>query len=64
MPKDLIDQLSTYRLERKLSQVQLAKKLEVSFQTVNRWLNRQVKPGQIQEYQIKKLISGKLNSRG
>ena len=56
MPEDLIDQLSTYRLERKLSQTQLAKKLDVSFQTVNRWLNRQVKPSQIQEYHIKKLL--------
>jgi len=56
MSEDLIDQLSTYRLERKLSQVKLAEKLGVTFQTVNRWLNRQVKPGQIQEYHIKKLI--------
>ena len=56
MPKDLIDQLNTYRLENKLSQPQLAKKLGVTFQTVNRWLNRHMKPGQIREYHIKKLI--------
>jgi len=63
MPEDLIDQLSIYRLEHKLSQVQLAKKLDVTFQTVNRWLNRQVKPGQIQEYHIKKLLAEARNQR-
>ena len=56
MPKDLIDQLIVYRLEHKLSQPQLAKKLGVTFQTVNRWLNRHMKPGQIHEYHIKKLL--------
>ena len=56
MPQDLIDQLTTYRLERKLSQPQLAKKLGVTFQTVNRWLNRHMKPGQIHEYHIRKLL--------
>ena len=56
MPPDLIDQLNTYRLERKISQPQLAKKLGVTFQTVNRWLNRHMKPSEIHEYHIKKLI--------
>ena len=56
MPPDLIDRLNTYRLERKLSQTRLAKKLGVTFQTVNRWLNRHMKPNQIQEYHIKKLM--------
>lgn len=56
MPQDLIDQLTIYRLEHKLSQPQLAKKLGVTFQTVNRWLNRHMKPGQIHEYHIKKLL--------
>ncbi len=62
MPKDLIEALNTYRLEHKLSQVQLAKKLGVSFQTVNRWINRHVKPSQIQEYHIQKLIRRKKSS--
>ena len=56
---DLIDRLNTYRLENRLTQEQLAKKLAVTFQTVNRWLNRRMKPRAIQEHQIKKLISGK-----
>ncbi len=59
MPKDLIDQLNTYRLENKISQPQLAKKLNVTFQTVNRWLNRHMKPGEIREYHIRKLIRRK-----
>ena len=56
MPADLIVRLNTYRLERKLSQVQLAERLGVTFQTVNRWLNRRVTPSQIQEFQIRKLV--------
>ena len=56
MPKDLIDRLNTYRLEHRLSQPQLAEKLGVTFQTVNRWLNRHMKPGQIHEYHIRKLL--------
>ena len=56
MPHDLMDQLNTYRLEHKLTQVQLAEKLGVTFQTVNRWLNRRMKPRPIQEHQIKKLL--------
>ena len=59
MPADLIDRLNTYRLEHRLSQPQLAKKLGVTFQTVNRWLNRHMKPGQIHEYHIRKLLQGK-----
>lgn len=59
MTTDLIDRLSTYRLDNRLTQVQLARKLGVTFQTVNRWLNRRMKPRAIQEHQIKKLVSGK-----
>ena len=56
MSQDLIDQLNIYRLEHRLSQPQLAKKLGVTFQTVNRWLNRHMTPGQIHEYHIRKLL--------
>ena len=65
MPQDLIDQLNIFRLEHKLSQPQLAKKLGVTFQTVNRWLNRHMKPGQIHEYHIRKLLkTGPSSTRG
>jgi transcriptional regulator with XRE-family HTH domain len=56
MPQDLIDRLNTFRLGHKLSQPQLAKKLGVTFETVNRWLNRRMKPGKIHEFHIRKLL--------
>lgn len=64
---DLIDRLETYRLENKITQEQLAKKLGVAFTTVNRWLNRKIKPSKIQTYHIEKLVSkasGKKGKRG
>jgi transcriptional regulator with XRE-family HTH domain len=60
---DLIDRLESYRLENKITQQQIAEKLGVAFSTVNRWLNRHVKPNKIQAYQIQKLI-GEKASRG
>ena len=53
---DIIDQLERYRLENKLTQQALAKKLDVAFSTVNRWLNRRSIPRKIQSYHIRKLI--------
>lgn len=52
----LIDRLKTYRLEKRLSQADLAKILDVSFQTVNRWFNGHTAPSPIQQYQIEKLL--------
>ena len=45
---DLIDRLETYRLKNKITQQEIAEKLGVAFSTVNRWLNRHVKPNKIQ----------------
>lgn len=56
----LIEQLESYRLEKKLSQKKLADKLGVTFVTVNRWLNEHHKPNKMQQHQIKKLISGEI----
>lgn len=53
---DIVGKLNLHRLEHKLTQVEIAKLLNVSFQTVNRWINRKVKPSQLQEHQIKKLL--------
>lgn len=53
---DLIKRLEVYRLENRISQQELAQRLNVSFATVNRWLNRKTKPNKIQEYHIKKLL--------
>lgn len=56
---DIIKMLEKYRLEKRLSQAKLAKELEVSFATVNRWFNRHSKPNKIQTYHIEKLLKGK-----
>ncbi len=53
---NLIQNLETYRLKNKISQVALAKKLGVSFPTVNRWLNGKSEPNKIQTYHIEKLL--------
>jgi len=53
---DLIKELEIYRLENKLSQQELAKKLDVSFCTVNRWFNGHFKPNKIQRFHIEKIL--------
>ena len=53
---DIIRQLETYRLEHRIPQQELAKKLCVAFSTVNRWLNRKSNPSKIQAYHIEKLL--------
>lgn len=57
--KDLIDRLEEHRLEHRITQVQLAELLGVSFVTVNRWLNRHAAPSKIQAYHIEKYLQGK-----
>lgn len=59
---DLVESLRQYRLEHQLTQQALAKKLGVSFITVNRWFNDKTNPSQLQEYRIKKLL-GKTRKR-
>ena len=54
---DLIEKLETYRLENKITQQSLAKQLGVAFSTVNRWLNRKIRPNKIQSFHIEKLIT-------
>lgn len=53
---DLIKKLEDYRLEHRIPQEELAKKLRVAFSTVNRWFNRKSKPNKIQSYHIEKLL--------
>jgi len=53
---ELLKKLEIYRLENKISQRQLAKKLGVSYNTVNRWFMGRNTPNKIQQYHIKKLI--------
>ncbi|MDP8215826.1 MAG: helix-turn-helix transcriptional regulator [Candidatus Kaelpia imicola] len=53
---NIIKELKDYRLKNKITQQELAKMLEVSFATVNRWFNGHTKPSEIQEYHIKELL--------
>ena len=54
--EDILKELEKFRLENKLSQKNLAKKLGVTFATVSRWFNSRNKPNKIQTYHIKKLL--------
>ena len=60
---ELIEALRQYRLERQLTQQALAKKLGVSFITINRWFNGKTHPSELQAYRIRKLL-GKLQKTG
>ena len=55
---NMIQKLEEYRLEHKITQVELAEKLNVTFVTVSRWLNGHTRPNKIQTHHIKKLLSG------
>ena len=57
--RELIEKLDEHRLENKITQQQLAEMLDVTFLTVNRWLNGHSLPNKIQAYHIKKLLSNK-----
>lgn len=53
---ELLKKLERYRLERRISQQNLAALLGVSFATVNRWFNGHTKPNKIQTFHIEKLL--------
>ena len=54
---DLIKQLELYRLENRITQVELAKDIGVNFSTVSRWLNGKTKPNKIQQYHVEKFLA-------
>ncbi len=60
---DLIEKLEEYRLENRITQVELAEMLDVAFVTVSRWLNGHTRPNKIQEHHIRKLLAGKRGKR-
>ena len=60
---DIVKQLERYRLEHRIPQEQLAKKLGVAFSTVNRWFNGKTKPSRIQQYHIEKILKGSTSSK-
>ena len=57
MAKHLIDRLQEFRLDRRITQEQLAEILGVKVVTVNRWFNGRHYPSQIQEFHIEKMLS-------
>lgn len=61
---DIVRQLEEFRLERKITQEELAQKLDVAFSTVNRWFNGRSQPNKIQSYHIKKLLEQNSNMCG
>ena len=54
--KRLVERLWTYRLEHRLTEQTLAKRLGVAFVTVNRWLNRHTLPSELCAYRIRQLL--------
>lgn len=56
---NIIKKVEIYRLENKITQQELAKKLGVAFSTVNRWFNGKTKPNKIQQYHIEKFLKAR-----
>ena len=54
---DLIKQLELYRLENRITQVELANDIGVNFSTISRWLNGKTTPNKIQQYHIEKFLN-------
>jgi DNA-binding XRE family transcriptional regulator len=52
----IIDDLKTYRLKNRLSQVKLAQELGVHFITIIRWEKGRAKPNAIQTFHIEALL--------
>lgn len=61
--KKKIKNLEIYRLENRISQEKLAKELQVSFCTVNRWFNNRNLPNKIHNYHIEKFLKIKLKKQ-
>jgi transcriptional regulator with XRE-family HTH domain len=56
----IVKQLETYRLEKRLSLQNLADDLGVSFSTVSRWFSGKTNPSKIQQYHIEKFLNDKI----
>jgi len=56
---ETLQKLEEYRLQNKISQMDLARELGVAFATINRWLNGRCKPGKIQQYHLEKFLKKK-----
>ena len=58
MPRrdDLIARLQRYRLEKQLTQAELAKRLGIARVTLSRWLNGHVLPRDLERYRAERLL--------
>lgn len=54
---NIIKQLEAYRLENRITQIDIARRLDVAFSTVSRWFNGKTKPNKIQQYHIEKFLN-------
>lgn len=58
---ELLENLESHRLKNRTSQEEIAKKIGVSFSTVNRWLNNKSRPNKIHQYHIKEFLRSEVN---
>lgn len=61
--QSLVERLERFRLENRITQVDLAEMLGVKFITVSRWLNGHYKPNKIQSFHIEKLLAGRKRTK-
>ena len=58
--EELIKELNIYRFNNGISQLMLAKELNLSITTVNNWFCRRFKPSMLHSFKIKKFLKEKL----
>ena len=56
---DIVKKLELYRLENRITQQELAEKLEVAYSTVSRWFSGKTTPSKIQQYHVEKFLQKK-----
>ena len=61
---NMIEELKQYCLDHQINQPELAKKLGVAYNTVNRWFTGRYNPSALHEHQIKKLLGKSTLGRG
>lgn len=55
----MIQELKDYMKQRNMTQEEMARKLGVSFTTLNRWLNGKFRPSKLALEKIEKVLNGK-----
>ena len=60
---NLIKQLELYRLENRITQMELAEEIGVNFSTVSRWLNGKTRPNKIQQYHMERYLKERIGNK-